>query len=184
MSGFKFNGKGINELFTGVSASHTGSSSETILSSIQIPANRYTQGDFIMIDSMLFKTGSGIGTVTIKFYWVAGTTATLTNAIQLSIRTIASGSVFVIFSRRIFIWDPSGAGSNFPVIGSEIASTSTGLFSDYGGATTVTSVSNLPIDWTVDGTIFATIAQNAANSITQYYIKIWEFPYPVGRISG
>jgi len=176
---FKYNGQANNEIFTGVSASHTGNTTQTILCSVNIPANRYRAGDLIMIDSMLVKTGSGILTTPqYKFYWVAGLTASLTGAIQISQRSINNGNVFVTYNKRMYIRTADGTGFGH-TSGTELSLTTANTFNDFDPGGVNSQVSNIGINWTIDGTIFATIVQPAAETTTQYYIKIWEFAYPV-----
>ncbi len=180
---FKFNDNGINDIFTGVSASHTGSTTETILCSVNIPANRYAVGDMIAIDSMLEKSGNGLSLSPVyKFYWVAGSTATLTGAITLSTRGInLTGTYVILHYRRMYIRTLNGTGAGY-TLGTEMADPAQGIFNDYDPGSVVLSPSNISIYWTIDGTIFATITQPSVCTTTQYYIKIWEFPYPVSRI--
>ena len=180
---FKYNGQANNEIFTGVSASHTGNTTQTILCSVNIPANRYADGDLIMIDSMFVKTGSGaLTTPQYKFYWVAGLTASLTGAIQISQRGLANGNIFVTYNKRMYIRTADGTGFGH-TSGTELLLTGSNAFSDFNPGGVDSQVSNIAINWTIDGTIFATIVQPAAETTTQYYIKIWEFAYPITRIS-
>lgn len=182
---FKYNGQANNEIFTGVSASHTGNTTQTILCSVNIPANRYRAGDLIMIDSMLVKTGPlpSFGIPQYKFYWVAGLTASLTGAIQISQRSMGLGNIFVTYNKRMYIRTSNGTGSGH-TLGTELSLTTANTFNDFSPGSGINSqVSNIAINWTIDGTIFTTIVQPSSETTTQYYIKIWEFAYPVTIIN-
>jgi hypothetical protein len=171
---FKLNGQG-NKIFTGVTASQTGLVTNGILSFVNIPANKYRAGDLIMIDSMMNKTGSNAGTRQYRLWWVAGNTATLTGAIQLSVRGISPGDYFITPNRRMYIRSANGTSN-----GTQMLNTSEGYFSDYSPGSVNSTFSNVAIDWTVDGTIFTTITQPIGDVITQHYIKIWEFNHIIG----
>lgn len=169
MSFIELNGKWINQLITGTTVSHTGNTTNTILQSLVVPANTFTAGDFVYLDAMFEKVGTA-GIYTLRYYWVSGSTATLSGAIQLSTRGIGASNRFAIQNRRLYIRTANGTGSGL-TLGTELISTGGSHFNDYRSQT----VSNVAINWTVDGTIFCAVQLgNAGDTVRQHYLKIWE----------
>lgn len=170
MSLINFDGKWINKLYEYGTTTHTGNTTNTILESVLVPANTYRDGDHILLDGMFGKTGTA-NIWFIRFYWVAGSTPTLSGATQLSIRGMGSTNLFTIQNRRLYIRTADGTGSGF-TLGTEVAAAGSGLYNDYRSE----GVSNLALDWTVDSCVFCTVQLNNSSDIgTQYYLKIWEW---------
>lgn len=166
----KYNNIGVNTLIAYGTASHTGSLSNTILHSIRIPANTYKAGDFVSLDGMFSKTGTN-NSWTLRYYWVAGATATLSGATQLSLRTIANTNQFATQTRRLQISTADGTGSGFTA-GTITAGVQSNLFDDIRSAT----YSNVAINWTVDSVIFSAVTlASSSDTCINYYIKLWEW---------
>lgn len=148
----------------------TGTTSETILSSVIVPANTYGAGELICIDTML--SNNGASNWNIKLYWVPGTTATFTGATQLSVRNLTvTTQRFAGHLRRLYIRTTNGTGSGI-TLGTEIFSTTTNTYTDWASGT----ISNLAIDWTTDNTFFVVgKLTNSTHTISSYYLKIWEY---------
>ncbi len=163
-----YNGIGRNEVFTFGTQSVTGTTAITILSSVTIPANKYRSGDFLLLDSMLNRTGIA-ASFTVRYYWVAGTTPTLTGAIQISSRTCVSTSTYFGNQRRIYIRTADGTGTGLAQ-GTEV--TTDDIFTD----TRSFAKSNVAINWTVTGTLMVTAQlTNTGSTVRSYYLKIWEW---------
>jgi hypothetical protein len=170
MSLISFDGKWINNLYEYGTTTHTGNTNNTILESVVVPANTYRTGDIIMLDSMFDKSGTA-GIWTLRFYWVAGNTPTLSGAIQLSLRSIGSTNQFATQNRRLYIRTADGTGSGF-TLGTEVITAGSGIYNDYRSE----AVSNLALDWTSVSCIFSTVQLgNSTDRVTQYYLKIWEW---------
>lgn len=169
MSFITYNGKWINQFET-VGLSVTGTLTESIIGEITIPANTYKATDLIMLTSMYGKTGTA-GNWFQRYYWVSGTSATLSGALQISVRGMASSNQFANQERRLYIRTANGTGTGI-TLGTEVVSSSTGVLNDYVPSTS----SNLAINWTIDGCIFTTITLvNASDSVSCEYLKIWEW---------
>ena len=169
MSFITYNGKWINQ-FEQFGGGVGGTTVESIVGEVTIPANTYKATDLIMLTSMYGKTGTA-GTWTQRYYWVSGPSATLSGALQISVRTMIATNQFANQERRIYIRTANGTGTGI-TLGSEVVSSSTGVLNDYTSSTS----SNLAIDWTIEGTIFTTITLgSAADSVSCEYLKIWEW---------
>lgn len=170
MSYIKYNNKWINEFFSTADPAVSGTTANTITSAVVIPANTYKEGYFIELDSMFSKVGTN-GTITLRYYYVAGNSPTLSGAVQLAVRGIIAAHRFATLNRRLYIRTANGTGSGL-TLGTELAARLSGLFNDYANIT----VSNVAIDWTNDVTIFSTIQNSSTlDSTTQHYLKIWEW---------
>lgn len=171
MSYIKYNNKWINEFFSTGDLPVSGTTTEKITSYLVIPANTYKEGDFIELESMFSKVGTG-NTYTIRYYSISGDTALLSGTqIQLGVRSIGSSNRFATLNRRLYIRTANGTGSGL-TLGTELAARLSGLFDDYE----YTTVSNVAIDWTKDVTIFTTAQNNSIlDTTTTHYLKIWEW---------
>ena len=169
MSFITYNGKWINqfEKFGDVVAGTTG---ETIVGEVTVPANTYKATDLIMLTSMYGKTGTA-NIWTQRYYWVSGPSATLSGALQISVRGMVAANQFANQERRLYIRTANGTGTGI-TLGTEVVSSSTGVLNDYAPSTS----SNLAIDWTIEGSIFTTITlESASDSVSCEYLKIWEW---------
>ena len=170
MSLIKYNGNWINDLINYGVSSHTGNTTNTVLMSVVVPANTFRAGDLIYLDAMFDKTGSA-GTWTLRYYWVSGSTATLSGAILISTRGISAGNLFGTQNRRLYVRTANGTGSGL-TLGTETIASATGLFNDYRSE----AISNLAINWTVTGTIFCAVQlTSSGDTVRQHYLKIWEY---------
>jgi hypothetical protein len=163
-----YNGIGRNKITTFGTQSVTGTTSITILSSVTIPANKYRSGDLLLLDSMLNRTGTAAN-FTVRYYWVAGTTPTLTGAIQISSRTCISTVTYIGHQRKIYIRTANGTGTGLAQ-GTEV--TTDDIFDDNRSY----AKSNVAINWTVTGTLMVTAQlTNTGSTVRSYYLKIWEW---------
>jgi hypothetical protein len=163
-----YNSIGRNKITTFGTQSVTGTTAITILSSVTIPANKYRAGDFLLLDSMLNRTGTA-ASFTVRYYWVAGSTPTLTGAIQISSRTCGSTITYFGNQRRIYIRTADGTGTGLAQ-GTEVTLDS--IFTD----TRSFVKSNVAINWTVTGTLMVTAQlTNTGSTVRSYYLKIWEW---------
>jgi hypothetical protein len=169
MSFITYNGKWINQ-FEQFGSSVAGTTVETIIGEVTIPANTYKATDLIMLTSMYGKTGTA-GIWTQRYYWVSGPSATLSGALQISVRGMVAANQFANQERRLYIRTANGTGTGI-TLGTEVISSSTSALNDYVPSTS----SNLAIDWTIEGTIFTTITLgSASDSVSCEYLKIWEW---------
>jgi hypothetical protein len=163
----KINGKGMNSIYntTPVTSSST---SQTIMQSLLVPGGTYTSGDLIQIASLFSKTNSN-GTNTYRF-WV-NTSVSVTGASQINVRGTAAANRFIFFSRHLFIYEQTGTGTG-NLQGTETHSSTTQYASEYNRG----FKTNTNINWANDVYIFATCQlASASDSITQIYMKIWEY---------
>jgi len=163
----KINGKGMNSIYntTPVTSSST---SQTIMQSLLVPGGTYTSGDLIQIASLFSKTGLS-GTQTYRF-WV-NTSLSVTGAIQITQRNNLSGFLFIFFSRHLFIYEQTGTGTG-NLQGTETQLSTSTILNEYNRQ----QKTNSNINWANDVYIFATCQlTSASDSISQIYMKIWEY---------
>lgn len=166
-----FISQGYNRIQSVGTQSVTGTTNQTVLSSVVVPANTFTTGDFVYLDSMLSKTGTA-GAFTFRFYWVQGTTATLTGATALSTRTGISTVQYATHVRKLYIRTATSTGTGLTQSTELAVSPSTDVFDDWRTGVR-TSVG---INWTVDNTFFITAQLvNTGDIARSYYIKFWEW---------
>lgn len=144
INGIKF------ESFDNASTSSvTGTTANTKILSINVPADTLKGNDLIKLSAICNKVGTA-GNWTVRFYW--NTSDSLSGAIQLSVRSLGSTSTFFNMTRKMSIRTASGFGSGFS-LGTELASTTTGMYNEIRSETT----SNVAIDWTVSGYLMLAI---------------------------
>jgi hypothetical protein len=163
----KINGKGMNSIYntTPVTSSST---SQTIMQSLLVPGGTYTSGDLIQIASLFSKTNSN-GTNTHRF-WV-NTSVSVTGASQINVRSTAAANRCIFFSRHLFIYEQTGTGTG-NLQGTETLSSTVQYASEYNRGVKT----NTNINWANDVYIFATCQlASASDSISQIYMKIWEY---------
>jgi len=163
----KINGKGMNSIYNTTPVTST-STSQTIMQSLLVPGGTYTSGDLIQIASLFSKTNSN-GTNTYRF-WV-NTSVSVTGANQINLRGTAAANRSASFSRHLFIYEQTGTGTG-NLQGTETHSSTTQYASEYNRGLKT----NTNINWANDVYIFATCQlANASDSVTQIYMKIWEY---------
>lgn len=164
----KKNGINLNPEKTGIINSFAGSSNiggttaETVLSTVLIPANTFKLYDIIRIESRLRKDNNNdIATIRIRI----GTTESISSTLAGVYTSTASNHNYIPITRYYAIENLSGAGSgtkSFP------ASFSLAVQS---GVADVES--NLAIDWTVDNYVVLTgRLSNASDVMNLMYIVV------------
>jgi hypothetical protein len=163
----KINGKGMNSIYN-ITPVTSSSTSQTIMQSLLVPGGTYTSGDLIQIASLFSKTNSN-GTNTYRF-WV-NTSVSVTGASQINVRATSAANRFIFFSRHLFIYEQTGTGTG-NLQGTETHSSTTQYASEYNRGLKT----NTNINWANDVYIFATCQlASASDSISQIYMKIWEY---------
>ncbi len=168
----KITGVGTNTFVDITTRTVSGTTTQTVLSRILIPAGTYTSGDLIIVNALWGKTGTA-GSSTHKLWWSPNDPGSsgVTGATQLWTRGQGSGTNYIDHGRHLYIKNASGGGSGIE-LGTELASTSTSIASEYRS----TGSSNIAINWTNDVWIFCTFQCNSAgDSASQLYLKIWEY---------
>lgn len=144
------------------------STSQTIMQSLLVPGGTYTSGDLIQIASLFSKTNTN-GTLTYRF-WV-NTSVSVSGANQINFRSTSAANRSAFFSRHLFIYEQTGTGTG-NLQGTETISNSASVANEYVRQTKT----NTNINWANDVYIFATCQLNSASdSISQIYMKIWEY---------
>lgn len=166
-----FISEGYNKIQSVGTQSVTGTTAETILSSVTVPGGTFVAGDFVYLDSILSKTGTA-GGWTWKFYWVQGSTATFTGATGISTRTGISTVQYASHVRKLYIRTANGTGTGITQ-GTELAQpTTSNVFDDWRSGVRA----NVNIDWTVTNTFFITVVLvSTSDTGRSYYIKLWEW---------
>jgi hypothetical protein len=149
----------------------SGTTTETILSSVSISGGIFKSGDVVFIEGM-FDSKTTFG-VTTKIY--VNTGSTITAATQIMSRTISAGDTWQIQERVLHIvrGDGSMTGTT-PDRGTIFAASGTANFTDF--RSTTDSIAS--IDWTTNKVIFFTGKLNSAaagNYIDQYFMKVWTY---------
>jgi hypothetical protein len=139
-----------------------------LLSSIYIPPNTFTTGDYLSLEGMYSKYGV-TNTSNLRFYYNTGDT--LTGAIQIGNTQLTATEGYFLFNRKLFIADASGGGSGNS-IGTQVIFSTTNYESDHQAGTR----SNLPINWTSDVYILCTgDVSNPSDTIESYGFKIYTY---------
>ena len=151
-----------------VSVGVSSSTSMTALTSVLVPANTFTTGDYINIEGMFSKYGVN-STSTIRFYYNTG--STLTGAITVATNGLGVTGGYNLLTRKLFIANNTGGGTGNS-IGTQVISSTVSYDSDHiGGGKT-----NLAIDWRSDVYIIsAGLVANASDSIENYGIKLYTY---------
>lgn len=170
----KINGVGLNTFYNADDSTVlTGTTIQTPLLSVLVPAGTYTNGDLIILQALYSKVGSA-GAFTHRFYASPNNPAVsgITGAIQLLIRgTSASNTYIDSGGRHLYIKNASGGGSGIE-LGTELAAPGTALFHEMRSA----FAANVAINWNADVYIFSTgTLSNTSDRIVQQYLKIWEY---------
>ena len=174
----KINGINLRNFTDGTTYTVSGTSAEILTASLLIPANTFKSNDWITLDGAFevnAPSGDPVGGVTCKFYW--NTSFSIAGAIQICAEsnTIVVGSPqkYCEFSRRLSIRTANGGGSGIS-LGTELSATGdTGGRNEYASQSTV---SNISINWTVNGYLFTTIQQSVPTDISkQQFFKLWTY---------
>jgi len=170
----KITGVGINTFYNANdSTTLTGTLTETVLLSVLVPAGTYTAGDLLILQALYSKIGTS-GNFTHKFYASPNNpdVSVISGALLLLIRSVASSNLYIDSGgRHLYIKNASGGGSGIE-LGTEVATPSTGLFSEMRSS----GASNVAINWNNDVYIFCTgTLSNTSDRVVQRYLKIWEY---------
>ena len=174
----KINGINLRNFTDGTTYTVAGTSAEILTASLLIPANTFKNNDWITLDGAFEANdsiGEAVGGVTCKFYW--NTSFSIAGAIQICAEsntpTLGPPRSYWEFSRRLSIRTANGGGSGIS-LGTELSATgATGGRTEYNSQSTV---SNISINWTVDGYLFTTIQQSVFLDISkQQFFKLWTY---------
>jgi hypothetical protein len=149
----------------------SGTTTETILSSVSISGGTFKSGDVVFIEGMFdSKTTSAL---IVKMY--VNTGSTIAAATQIMSRSLSSGDMWQIQERVLHIvrGDGSMTGTT-PDRGTIFAASGTNNVTDF--RSTTDSIAS--IDWTTNKVIFFTGTLNSAaagNYIDQYFMKVWTY---------
>jgi len=128
-------------------AAHTGTTTNTIVQSVLIPANTYTVGDIVRISVRSFKTGNG-GIATLRFY--ANTSVSLSGAVTIAqLRQISAVTGMIAGNRNLSITSATTIDVGEP--------SATGIISDELSLSNLGFVTNMNINWAVDQYIIFSI---------------------------
>jgi hypothetical protein len=148
---------------TAISAAHTGTTANTYVDGLLIPANTFGAGDIINVKSRVNKSTS-VSTYTHRLY--VNTTNNLSGSPILiaTAATSAAANRFQQVSREIEIMVANGTGA-----GTEVMSASVGSTQDDVQQTDITTCA---INWTVDQYIICAIQlANSGDSIVNHFIR-------------
>ena len=174
----KINGINLRNFTDGTTYTVSGTSAEILTASLLIPANTFKSNDWITLDGAFevnAPSGDPVSNVNYKFYW--NTTFSTAGAIQICLETntivVGSPQKYCEFSRRLSIRTANGGGSGIS-LGTELSATgTTGGRNEYASQA---SISNISINWTVDGYLFTTIQQSSISDISkQQFFKLWTY---------
>jgi hypothetical protein len=148
---------------TAISAAHTGTTANTYVDGLLIPANTFGAGDIINVKSRVNKSTS-VSTFTHRLY--VNTTNNLSGSPILiaTAATSAAANRFQQLSREIEIMVANGTGA-----GTEVMAASAGSTQDDVQQTDITTCA---INWTVDQYIICAIQlANSGDSIVNHFIR-------------
>ena len=119
------------------------SSFNTLINSLLIPANTFSSGDIVTIETCVIKSAANN---LFSFYFYVNTSPTLVGATLVATNTsVASNVRAAQLYRRLAIDVASGSGN-----GTIVVNTSFGVRDDIGSANYTTGFSTLTTNWTVD----------------------------------
>jgi hypothetical protein len=150
----------------------SGTTTETILSSVSISGGTFKSGDVVFIEGMFDSKTITLG-ITTKMY--VNTGSTIAGATQIMSRGLSAGDTWQIQERVLHIvrGDGSMTGTT-PDRGTIFAASGTANVTDF--RSTTDSIAS--IDWTTNKVIFFTGTLNSAaagNYINQYFMKVWTY---------
>jgi hypothetical protein len=145
-------------------AGSVNSTSNTLINSLLIPANTFSSGDIVTIETCVTKSAANNA---FSFYFYVNTSATLVGATLVATNTsVATATRAAQLYRRLTIDVAAGTGNATIAVNSTF-----GVRDDIGGTYT-TGFSTLLIDWTVDQyLIVAGSVVNTSDSLTCQWIK-------------
>jgi hypothetical protein len=140
------------------------STSITLIHSILIPANTFSSGDIVTIETCVTKSAASNA---FSFYFYVNTSSTLVGATLVATNTsVATATRAAQLYRRLAIDVPAGTGNATIAVNSTF-----GVRDDISGTYT-TGFSTLSINWTVDQyLIVAGSVVNTSDSLTCQWIK-------------
>jgi len=140
----------------------TGTTAETSLGYVLIPANTYSAGSTVWVDSLLLKS-SGVGTITSRMRLSTSATPTIASATLLATYTAASSALFIPFSRMNIHVDSTTSTKMLNAASTAIQDNVIYL-----------SISDLNIDWSVNQYIHISAQLNTSgDSITLHKLRIF-----------
>ena len=144
-------------------ANFSGTTGETILSSVFIPANTFVVTDIIDFYTLATRTGFGTGTCTLRIR--IGTTQTTADTLAGTVSISGVRSLYLPMVRRFVI---SGASSTTYCLSATTSSVT--HYNQTGGT------SNLSINWRTDNYISVSFQSfNTTNTINVEFIKLKRF---------
>lgn len=144
-------------------ANFSGTTGETILSSVLIPANTFSTSDIIDFYTLSTRTGFGTGTCTLRVR--IGTTQTTADTLAGTVTNASSRSLYLPMVRRFIISGASNSTYCFSATTSSVTH-----YNQTGG------ISNLAINWTTDNYISVSFQSfNTINNINVEFIKLKRF---------
>jgi hypothetical protein len=145
---------------SGITGPLGGSSVETILNSIFIPANTFSVGDILTLEHYINKTGTA-GTTTWRHYY--NTSNSLSGAIQISIRGEGAANRYLPGMRRLVVRSTTN--------NTYVMNSAAGFYTD--GQSNISSVSStLSLNWTVDSYIILTATNVTTDRSSCLLLKI------------
>lgn len=124
-------------------AGSVNSTSNTLINSLLIPANTFSSGDIVTIETCVTKSAANNA---FSFYFYVNTSATLVGATLVATNTsVAAATRAAQLYRRLTIDVASGSGN-----GTIVLNTSFAARDDVGVANYTTGFSTLTTNWTVD----------------------------------
>lgn len=154
------NGISYNPPFSTDNRTLTGAASETIISSVLIPANTFTIRDIFGVQTRIRKVSS-LGTVTVRMR--IGPTESTTEPLCAVYSSTTAANTYIPFSRRFSIVSVSGDTRVIP--------NATSATNDLGNAPTA-GITILTTDWGVSNYITLTVqASSASEELNCPYIK-------------
>ena len=169
----KISGVALNPFYNTTVASITGTTNLTVLQKVFVPAGTYEAGDLIIVNMLIGKTGTA-GTFTYYLYSSPNdpSVSGISGATQLSVRGVNSAHLYIDQGRHLYIKNTTGGGSGIE-LGTELKSTTEDTPTDMSSGLS----SNVAINWSNGVYLFTTgtITNVGGESITQLYLKIWDY---------
>ena len=168
----KISGVALNPFYNTTVASITGTTNLTVLQKVFVPAGTYEAGDLIIVNMLIGKTGTA-GTFTYYLYSSPNdpSVSGISGATQLSVRGVNSAHLYIDQGRHLYIKNTTGGGSGIE-LGTELAAVGTQIFNEMRSSTQT----NIGINWSNGVYLFVAVQlANAADTIQQHYLKIWDY---------
>lgn len=137
----------------GTNSTVTGTTSETILNSVVVPANTFKQYDIVGVQTRITKTTTS-GTVVLRLR--IGTTLNTSQTQAGTFTSASSTHTFIPFDRRLSIQNTTTT--------TRVLDATANFTSDFGGAFT-TTMSTLAINWTVNNFIILTAQPGSSSDV-------------------